>query len=175
MTVKPMIPKVLIRDVRSLIETARRDVARSVNSALVTLYWHIGRRIRQDVLKEKRAEYGQQIVPTLSAQLVPEYGEGYSARNLFRMVRFAEAFPDLAKVSALRTQLGWSHFVEIIAFDNELQRDFYAEMCRIERWSVRMSSAPATASEAGRDGRSGDRGSGTFANDIRERLTCRHN
>jgi predicted nuclease of restriction endonuclease-like (RecB) superfamily len=53
------------------------------------------------------------------------------------MVRFAEVFPDPKIVSTLMTQLGWSHFVEILSFKDDLKRDFYAEMCRIERWSVR--------------------------------------
>ena len=127
----------LFRDLRELIIEARQDVARSVNSALVMLYWRVGKRIRQDILKEKRAEYGEEIVPTLSAQLVAEFGEGFSKRNLFRMVRFAEVFPTEQIVSTLSAQLGWSHFVEIIPLKDELQRAFYAEMCRIERWSVR--------------------------------------
>jgi predicted nuclease of restriction endonuclease-like (RecB) superfamily len=127
----------LFQDLRSLIIEARQDVARQVNSALVLMYWRVGQRIRQDILKEKRAEYGEEIVPTVSAQLVPEFGEGFSKRNLFRMIRFAEVFPTEQIVAALSTQLGWSHFVEIVPLKDELQRDFYAEMCRIERWSVR--------------------------------------
>src|SRR4030043_695208 len=134
---KVITPKALLKDLRELIEGARQDVARQVNSALVLLYWRIGQRIRQDILKEKRAEYGEEIVPTLSAQLVPEFGEGFSKRNLFRMIRFVEVFLDEKIVVTLSRQLGWSHFVEIIPLKNELQRDFYAEMCRIERWSVR--------------------------------------
>jgi hypothetical protein len=137
MTTKLAISKGLLQDVRSLIAEARRDVARSVNSALVALYWNVGRRIRQDILGEKRAEYGEQIVNALSSQLQAEFGRGFGPRNLFRMVRFAEAFPDLKIVSTLWTQLGWSHFRELIAIDDPLKRDFYAEMCRLERWSVR--------------------------------------
>lgn len=57
------------------------------------------------------------------------------------MIRFSEVFPDRRIVSALSTQLGWSHFVGIIPFDDPLKRDFYAEMCRIERWSVRTLRA----------------------------------
>ncbi len=91
----------LIGDIRSLIETARHNVAVTVNVGLTILYWQIGDRIRQDILKEKRAEYGKEIVATLSRQL------------------------------------SWSHFKEILPFKKPLQRDFYAEMCRLERWSVR--------------------------------------
>jgi len=127
----------LVNDLRALIASTRDEVARSVNSALVLLYWRVGRRIRQDILKEKRAEYGEEILPTVSAKLVTEFGNGFSSRNLARMVRFAEIFSDLKIVSTLSTQLSWSHLVEIIPLKDGLQRDFYAEMCRIERWSVR--------------------------------------
>ena len=130
-------PDTLFEDLRVLIIEARQDVARQVNSALVLLYWRVGKRIHQNILKEKRAEYGEEIVPTLSTQLVPEFGEGFSKRNLFRMIRFAEVFPDEQIVVTLSRQLGWSHFVEIIPLKDELQKDFYAEMCRVERWSVR--------------------------------------
>lgn len=127
----------LLRDIRGLIEESRQQVARTVNSALVWLYWSIGKRIREDVLQEKRAEYGEEIVQTLSAQLTSEYGRGYGKRNLFRMVRFAEVFPDEQIVSSLMTQLSWTHFIYLIPLDDPLKRDFYAEMCRMERWSVR--------------------------------------
>ena len=134
---KPITPKVLLKDLRELIATARQDVARQVNSALVLLYWRIGKRIREDVLKEKRAEYGEQIVYAVSTQLVKEFGTGFSEKNLRRMVQFAETFPNEQIVVTLSRQLGWSHFIAIIPLDDDLKRDFYAEMCRIERWSVR--------------------------------------
>lgn len=127
----------LLADLRGLILAAREQVARAVDSGLVTLYWHIGRRVRQDILKEKRAEYGAEIVATLSRQLEAEFGRGFAEKNLRRMVQFAEAFPDERIVATLRRQLGWSHFKEIVPQQDELKRDFYAEMCRIERWSVR--------------------------------------
>jgi len=127
----------LIGDIRSLIETARHNVAVTVNAGLTILYWQIGSRIRQNILKEKRAEYGREIVVTLSRRLAVEYGKGFSRRNLFNMLRFTEVFPDEGIVHALSAQLTWTHFREIMYLDNSLQRDFYAEMCRIERWSTR--------------------------------------
>ena len=127
----------LISDIRSLIETARHNVAVTVNAGLTILYWQIGSCIRQDILNEKRAEYGKKIVATLSQQLTKEYGNGFSYSALTRMVRFAEIFPKKKIVSTLSQQLSWSHFVEIIPLKGDIQRDFYAEMCRIERWSVR--------------------------------------
>lgn len=127
----------LLNDLQRLIHQAREQLAQAVNSGLVLLYWEVGRRIRTEILQQRRAAYGEQIVPTLSAQLVPDFGDGFGSRNLFRMIRFAEVFPDQAVVVALSRQLGWSHFVEIVPLKDQLQRDFYAEMCRVERWSVR--------------------------------------
>jgi predicted nuclease of restriction endonuclease-like (RecB) superfamily len=127
----------LLRDVRALIEAARGQVAQVVNAGLTLLYWQIGERIRRDILKEQRAEYGKQILQTLSEKLTAEYGKGFSRDNLFRMIQFAERFPDPEIVGTLSRQLSWSHFVELIPLEDPLKRDFYAEMCRHERWSVR--------------------------------------
>ena len=127
----------LLSDLRNLISQVHATVARSVNSAQVMLYWEVGRRIGQDLLGSERAAYGEQIVSTVSKQLTAEFGRGFSKQNLARMIRFAEVFPNSEIVSTLSRQLGWSHFIEIIPLDTELKRSFYAEMCRLERWSVR--------------------------------------
>jgi predicted nuclease of restriction endonuclease-like (RecB) superfamily len=127
----------LLADLRKLIREARTGVAQAVNSALVLLYWQIGDRIRTEILKSERATYGDEILSTLSKELVAEYGSGYSVPNLSRMTRLAELFPDRQIVAALSRQLSWSHLVEIIPLRDDLKREFYAEMCRIERWSVR--------------------------------------
>ncbi|MGB5218846.1 MAG: PDDEXK nuclease domain-containing protein [Smithella sp.] len=127
----------LLKDLRFIIDEARQDVARQVNSTLVMLHWRVGKRILQDILKEKRAQYGEKIVSALGRQLEMEFGRGFSEKSLRHMIRFAEVFPDEAIVSTLSRQLGWSHFKEIIYLEETLRRDFYAEMCRMERWSVR--------------------------------------
>jgi len=132
-----MVPKTLLKDLRELIAEARQDVARQVNSTLVLLYWRVGKRIQQNILKEKRAEYGEQIVSAVSRELAAEFGQGFSEKNLRHMIRFAEVFPNEEIVSAMRRQLSWTHFKQIIYLDDPLKRDFYAEMCRIERWSTR--------------------------------------
>jgi predicted nuclease of restriction endonuclease-like (RecB) superfamily len=130
-------PPKLLADLRKLIDQSRQAVAQTVNTALVWLYWNIGKRIREDILKQKRAEYGAEILSTLSKELTGLYGKGYSVPNLSRMMRFAEAFADEQIVSSLMRQLSWSHFVLILPIDDPLKREFYAEMCRVERWSVR--------------------------------------
>ncbi len=130
-------PTSLLGDLKKLIEAAREQTASAVNSTLVTMYWRIGKRIREDVLQNERAEYGKEIVQTLSVQLTAEFGRGFTEKGLWRMVQLAEAFPDIEIVAALSRQLSWSHFVELIPLEDSLKRDFYAEMCRVERWSVR--------------------------------------
>jgi predicted nuclease of restriction endonuclease-like (RecB) superfamily len=130
-------PSALVTDLRELILSARQTVARGVNAALVALHWQIGRRIHQDILNAKRAEYGEEIVATVSRQLSVEFGRGFAEKNLRRMVQLAETFPDERIVATLSRELGWSHFVELLPLKKHLQRDFYAEMCRVERWSVR--------------------------------------
>ena len=132
--------KPLLTDLRALILDARHQLAQTVNAGLTLLYWNIGTRIRKDILKEKRAEYGAEILQALSAKLVTEFGRGFSQRNLASMIRFAEVFPDERIVSALRRQLSWTHFKAVIYLDDPLKRDFYAEMCRIEKWNTRTLS-----------------------------------
>ncbi len=83
---------ILINEIRNLIEQTRLRVAQTVNSALVLMNWHIGKRINDEILQNKRAEYGKEILATLSTKLQPEYGRGFSSRNLAKMVQFAEFF-----------------------------------------------------------------------------------
>jgi predicted nuclease of restriction endonuclease-like (RecB) superfamily len=127
----------LLDDLRRMIEETRQAVATTVNTALTQLYWRVGKRINDEILKGERAEYGGQIVSTVSRQLEIEYGRGFSEKSLRHMLRFAEAFPDERIVSALMRQLSWTHFLSIIYQRDSVQRDFYAEMCRIEHWSTR--------------------------------------
>lgn len=127
----------LLTDVRQMIIQAREGVARAIDSGLTMLYWNVGHRVGQDILKEKRAEYGAEIVAALGRQLEMEFGRGFSTKSLRHMIRFVEAFPDSEIVSALRRQLTWTHFKSLIYLEDQLKRDFYAEICRIEGWNTR--------------------------------------
>ncbi|MFH1039502.1 MAG: PDDEXK nuclease domain-containing protein [PVC group bacterium] len=131
------IPNQLLGDIRQMIEETRAAVAATVNAGLTMLHWRIGSRINQDVLKGKRGDYGKQILATLSQELTHEYGGSFAEKNLRRMVQFAEVFPDERIVVSLIRELSWTHFIALIPLKDPLQRDFYAEMCRVERWSVR--------------------------------------
>lgn len=127
----------LLSDIASLIEESKSYVAQTVNATLSFLYWKIGKRINADVLKNKRAEYGKQIVASLTRQLTEQFGNGFSEKNIRRMMQFADVFPDEQIVASAMRQLSWTHFTLLIPLKEPLQREFYAEMCRIERWSVK--------------------------------------
>ena len=127
----------LLADLRQLIEQSRQAAAAAVNASLTLMYWHIGQRIGTEVLAGQRAGYGEGIVVTLSRQLVADYGRGFDEKNLRRMVQFAELFPGQDIVVTLSRQLSWSHFLALLPVKDPLARDFYAQMCSIERWSVR--------------------------------------
>lgn len=107
----------LVDDLRQIINEARNRVAVNVNAELTLMYWHIGERINREVLGNERVEYGKQIVVTVSRQLQNEFGtKGFEERNIRRMMAFANLFPDFQIVSAVPTQLSWSHIIEILAY-----------------------------------------------------------
>lgn len=127
----------LLQDIQSLIEESRSFVANTANTTLVLLYWKVGARINADVLKHKRAEYGKQIIASLAQQLTERYGSGWDNKTLRHCLRIAETFSEKLIVSAVRRQLGWTHLKTIMYLKDEMQREFYIEMCIQERWSTR--------------------------------------
>jgi predicted nuclease of restriction endonuclease-like (RecB) superfamily len=129
---------ILFSEIKNLINESRLMVAQTVNSALTATYWNIGKKINNELLKNKRAEYGKQIVATLSRQLTLEYGNNFDAKNLRRMMQFHAVFPDFENVATVWRQLSWSHFKLLIPLKNDIERDFYTQMCRVEKWSVRI-------------------------------------
>ena len=128
----------LFSEIKQLIESSKNKVALAVNAELTQLYWNIGKRINAEIIKQSRAEsYGKQIVATLWRQLADEYGASFSEKNLRRMMQFAEVFPDEKIVVSLIRQLSWTHIVALIPMESPLKRDFYIEMCKMDKWSVR--------------------------------------
>jgi predicted nuclease of restriction endonuclease-like (RecB) superfamily len=121
-----------------MISEARQRVAVSANATITLLYWHIGERINREVLDNQRAEYGKRVIENVARQLQLEYGgREFSARNLRRMMQFAQLMPDLQIVSPLATQLSWTHFQEVLSLKDEIQREFYLTMAAEESWSKR--------------------------------------
>jgi predicted nuclease of restriction endonuclease-like (RecB) superfamily len=128
----------LFQSVTMLIEQSKQRVLVAVNTELVTLYWNIGRNIRKNILQNKRAEYGKQIISTLSGQLTKNYGIGWGEKQLNHCLRSAETFSQQQIHYAVRRQLSWTHLRTIMYEENELKREFYFEMCILERWSTRL-------------------------------------
>ena len=104
----------LFDKISALIEHNRRAIYSQANKMTVLMFWEIGKHINNDILEKKRADYGKKIVSVLSAQLMVKYSSTYELRNLRRMMQFNEQFSDFEIVSALSTQLSWSHFTEIL-------------------------------------------------------------
>jgi len=129
--------KKLFEEISHLIETTQRETLRKVSQIGVLLYWHIGQRINREILNLKRAEYGKEIINQLAKDLQIKFGPGFGQRIIYRCAQFAKLFCEEVIVSTLSNHLKWSHFVALLNVDAPLKRDFYAEMCRIERWSVR--------------------------------------
>ena len=120
------------------ISQSRSNVAYTVNTELIHLYWNIGRIIKTDIMQSDRAEYGAKLIDGLSAELVREYGRGYSPRNLANMVKFYEVCPDENILHAVSAKLTWTHLRRLIYIDDPLKREFYIAMSANERWSVRV-------------------------------------
>ncbi len=128
----------LFDDICQIIDTTKHRTAAVVNSGITTMYWNIGNRINTEVLGCERAQYGKQVVLSISKLLQERYGKrGFDLRNIRRMMRFAEIMPDSKIVATLSLQLQWSHFVEVLLMEDYIQREFYLTMAASERWSVR--------------------------------------
>lgn len=117
----------LFTDLAQIIEQGKNQLVKQVNSTITMVYWQVGKRINEDVLNNQRAEYGKQIVPTVSAQLEKQYGRQFTEKNLRRMMRFAEVFPDFEIVAPLVRQLSWSHFLLLLPIKSHEAKLFYAK------------------------------------------------
>jgi len=103
----------IVQEISALIEESKQQVVRTANSALTLLFWQVGNRINEEVLKNERAQYGKQIVATVSAQLELKYGRNFNEKNVRRMMKFANEFSDLEILPPLAAKLSWSHFIEL--------------------------------------------------------------
>ncbi|MCD8385536.1 MAG: PDDEXK nuclease domain-containing protein [Bacteroidales bacterium] len=127
----------LFNDVCGIIDNVRGEIALYANTKICLTKWEVGRRIKEDVLLDKRAEYGRQVVKRLSAKLTARYGKGWSDRTLLHCIRAAYTFTRDEIVYATRIQLTWSHLRSIMFIEDPLARQFYIEMCQIEHWDTR--------------------------------------
>ena len=140
MSNKPQNINNLFSEIKQLIEEAKQNVAVVVNATTTILYWNIGERINTEILDNKRAEYGKEVVKSLSQNLTEEYGKGWSEKQLRHCLRIAETFPDREILYALSRQLSWTHFRTIMYLKDEIRREFYIEMAKLENWNTRTLS-----------------------------------
>jgi len=121
----------LFTELSLLIEKNKQKAISQVKSTLNLLYWQIGKRINDEILNNKRAEYGTQIVVNLAEKLTNQFGRNFVEKNLRRMMQFAAQFPDRKIVVPLARQLSWSHLIAIIPLKTMEERLFYAK-CAVD-------------------------------------------
>jgi predicted nuclease of restriction endonuclease-like (RecB) superfamily len=129
--------KNLFEKISNLIERARKKVAVTINEEMVILYWNIGKTIKEQIIKSDRAEYGKQIVNSVSSQLTEKYGKGFSAPNLWFMVQLYDTYPILYALRRELEGLSWTHIRSLLPIEDKLRREFYATLCQKEQWGTR--------------------------------------
>lgn len=127
----------LFSDLCSLIDSSKNRVAVFVNSEVILMNWHIGKRIKENVLHNKRAEYGKEVIKNISLKLTEKYGKGWGEKHLQHCLRSAEAFSEEEIHYAMRRQLSWTHIRTFSYIEDSLKRLFYIELCIIEHWNTR--------------------------------------
>ena len=124
-----------LSDIRNIIDTARTQAVRSVDFCRVQMYWHMGKRIFEEEQQGKeRADYGTYLIKNLAKQLEPEYGSGFSVRQLERSRQFYRLYPI---ASAVRSQLNWSQYKMLISIDNPDKREYYELEAVNNAWTGR--------------------------------------
>jgi len=127
----------LVEEISLLIEESKQQVVRTANSALTMLFWHVGKRVNDEILKNDRAQYGKQIIANVSVQLELKYGRNFAEKNLRRMMQFSIEFPDFEIVVPLARQLTWSHFLILIPLKSNESRIYYAKNAVENNWGKR--------------------------------------
>ena len=127
----------IVQEISALIEESKQHVIRTANSALTLLFWQIGKRVNDEILKNDRAQYGKQIIATVSAQLELKYGRNFAEKNLRRMIQFSIEFSDFEIVVPLARQLTWSHFLLLIPLKSIESKIYYAQNAIENNWGKR--------------------------------------
>ncbi|NBX80123.1 MAG: DUF1016 domain-containing protein, partial [Flavobacteriales bacterium] len=127
----------LVQELSLIIEKSKQQVQRTANSALTLLFWHVGKRINDEILNNERAQYGKQIVSTVSEQLELKYGRNFTEKNVRRMMKFASEFSDLNILPPLVAKLTWSHFIELFPLKSIESKMYYAQSAIAQNWGKR--------------------------------------
>jgi len=135
--ISPLKNDAFFNELTEIIVFGKKDIELSINRTITNVYWQIGNRINTEILNDKRAEYGKQIIKHVSEFLVANFGKGWGEKHIRHCLRIAETFQDKEIFYALSRELSWTHLRTIMYLDDELKRSFYVEMCRLEKWSSR--------------------------------------
>ncbi|MCL2231493.1 MAG: PDDEXK nuclease domain-containing protein [Treponema sp.] len=127
----------LFRELSFLIEKSKQKAVSQVKSTANVLFWEVGKRINNEILHSKRAEYGAQVIANLAEKLSVNYGRSFELRNLRRMMQFAGEFPDKKIVSTLSTHLSWSHVIELLPLQTTDAKLFYAHEAIEHNFGIR--------------------------------------
>ena len=130
----------VLKDVCSIIESARNYAYQSVNIALLERNWLIGYRIAEEELKgEDRALYGTELLKKLSKELMKEYGKGFDTRNLYYYLKFYKMFPNILNTACAKSNvlLSWSHYRTLLQVEDEKARKWYEKETAEQTWNVR--------------------------------------
>nr|WP_246455676.1 PDDEXK nuclease domain-containing protein [Hymenobacter citatus] len=126
----------LLATIHGIITQARDRAIRSVDAERVRMYWQIGQYIfEEEQHGEDRAAYGTFLIKGLAEALQPQFGSGFSSRQLHWYVQFYRAFPNM---NALRSQFTWTHYRKFIQLDNSDKREFYSAEAAKNNWSARQ-------------------------------------
>ena len=125
----------MISDIEALVNASKNELATSINKVMTVTYWSIGKYIVEfEQNGNAKAEYGKNLLSTISKELTLRLGKGYSRPNLNNMRKFYLKYSNCQTVS---DKLSWSHICELIKIDDELERNFYEKECVVENWNVR--------------------------------------
>jgi predicted nuclease of restriction endonuclease-like (RecB) superfamily len=127
----------LFQEISLIIEESKNAVAVSVNAEMTMRNWRVGKLVKQTILQGERSEYGKQLIKNVAQQLSLRFGNTWNDKMLWHCSKFFSSFPDEQIVAALRRELTWTHLKNIAYIDEPLKREFYLEMCKLERWSTR--------------------------------------
>jgi len=126
----------IIPDIKAIIATAQDKAIRAVDTERTLMYWNIGKRIFDEEQQGKdRAEYGEYLTKYIAQQLEPEFGSGYSKRQIELFRQFYRTFPI---ANALRSQLSWTQYKTLIRLDNQDKREFYIAEAVKNNWTSRQ-------------------------------------